>query len=451
MSATTAVQGIYTKFKFPWLCGILMCAALLAAEHHFPSEVMYDSTLNSQIDSQLAGMKSSLAHEISYLFLGSLGFFWFIWHRQRLIRWRTAIPITLIAILMWCSVSIAWAQDPMVSSKRLAAFVLMIIGAAGTAAYWPRTTIVSFISICSAVHLTIGVIGELAAAHFTPWEAGYRFAGTLPWNQQGFCCLVLALSSLAAMDATPRYKQIFRLLFVYGIVFLVLTKSRSSLMALLIGLIIYFLLTSSARFHFGLVLSLGLTTMLLYLTGVTGGIWDVISRNGEGSEDLTGRIPLWKECFGFIRARPVTGYGYQDFWTSSHIYYFASELHWGVSSAHSSYIESLLMVGAVGLVLQILVLLLGFGRGIVLYKRSRNPIYALAACLCLIYLLVGTLESIQVAILSPYSFYFFLLLLTLCMNDIQHGPDRLATAIRPTTKFSPIRVPAKPLRVCSPP
>jgi O-antigen ligase len=361
-------------------------------------------------------MQASVTHEISCLLIGLIGLFWLLRRKQRFVVWKSALLLTSLALVAWCLLSISWAQEPLISAKRIIAFLLVLTGAAGMAVYWRHEAIVAFISISAAIHLTIGLIGEVAASHFTPFQADYRFAGTLPFNQEGFCCLVLVLSSLAAMDMNPRYRNVFRLLFVYGLIFLVLTKSRSSLMGVFLGLTIYVLFTRSLRFKITMGLWFGIVSAGMALLGLLDRAATVLSRNGEGSENLTGRVPLWEGCLQFIQARPATGYGYENFWTSSHIDYFSDTFRWGISSSHSAYLESALTLGFVGLLLHVSVLLLAAWRGAVLYRRSQNPIYVLATCLCAVYLLVGVLEAVLIVKLSPYSFYFFVLLITLCME-----------------------------------
>lgn len=410
---TVTVANARVEWKFPCVSAGLLSVAILSAEHYLPADVMYGGS----VDFQVALMKGNWIHEAAYLFMGSLGLFWLVEQRQRTIAWKSALVIFFAALCAWCLLSTCWAQESLVSGRRFAAFTLMMMGAAGTAAYWPRKTIVEFISVSAAIHLTIGLLGEIAAAHFTPWNSDYRFAGTLYWNQQGFCCLFLVMSSLTAMDLDPRRKQIFRLLFLYGFVFLVLTKSRSSLIGIAASLVVYLFLTRSSRFKVGAILGLGLGAVLLFVSGALDPIIAMLSRNGEGADNLTGRVPLWTECLEFIKVHPILGYGYESFWTPRHIDYLSEELHWAVSAAHSGYLEALLSLGAVGLVLHVLVLLLGLCRGAALYRKTCNPIFALASCLCAVYLVVGALEAILAVEPSPASFYFSLLLCTLCFED----------------------------------
>lgn len=391
--------------KYPLTAAIVLSVAFLCATHHLPSQVNYDPAAGTQI----AALHRSLVHEISCLIIGCIGAYWLYRSSHSVTISKPRIFISLGALVLWSAFSISWAQEPLVSARRIIALVLVMIGAAGTAAYWPRRAIAAFISASSGFYLTLGVIGQIAIGNFMPLNSNYRFAGTLPWNEEGFACLILIMSSLTAMDMNPRYKGIFRILLCYGIIFLVLTRSRSSLVGAVAGILIYVVLTRPLRFHLKAGFSVMASVILLFTAGILDPIFGFLSRNGQGMESLTDRVPLWHNCWPFIAARPLLGYGYDDFWTASHIDYFSGELHWGVSASHSGYIEALLTLGAIGLVLHVSVLVIGGMQGASCYRMSGNYLYALAACLCAVYLLVGAVESVMVVELSPYSFYLFVL------------------------------------------
>jgi len=281
--------------------------------------------------------------------------------------------------------------------------------------------VVAFIAVSASAHLLLGIVGEVAAGHFMPWLPEYRFAGTLYWNQQGLCCVFLSLSALAAADMAPRSKYVFSFLFILGAAFLVLTKSRSSLVGFGVGLTAYLLLTRSLRFKLWLTLGIGTVGILLFMSGTVYPILDLLSRGGEGADNLTGRVPLWQECLTFAK--------YGGFWTPRHIDYLSGEFHWPISASHSAYIEALLTLGLVGLLLHVSLLFVGFWRASVRFRSSGNPIFALLASFCLVYLIVGVLEAVLVVEPSPVSFYFALLLLGLCFKDGFRAPPSAPTAV----------------------
>lgn len=399
--------------SFPWFWAILISALIFVAENYFPIDVMANE---NSTDLQAAILQGSIVRQIGYPIIGLIGIVWLMRARDTRLAWRSPLALTCFSLVLWCALSISWAEEPEIAGKRFFAFLLMITGAAGAAAFWSRAEILKFISLSGAANLTFGVVGEIALGNFTPWVSDYRFAGTLTWNTQGFCCLLVALSSLAASDSDRRYKVIFRLLALYGLIFLILTKSRSAMLGFVVGFLVYYLLTRSVTAKAWVASVLSISALVLYMSGAMGSLIGFLSRNGEGADSLTGRVPMWELALVFVKRRPITGYGYHDFWTIANVDYFSSEFHWTVSAAHNGYLETLLTLGYVGLCLHVLVLVLGIIRGAYLFKVSRRPMFALAAAILAVFLVVGILEADVLWSPSPYNFGVTLLLWSLCLE-----------------------------------
>jgi O-antigen ligase len=416
---------------FPWFSAILFSFVILLSENYFPADALANEL---STDVQASILQGSVVRQIGYLIIALIGMAWFVRMKgYRLVAWRSPLLLAFGSLLLWSALSISWSQEPEISTKRLLGYLFMITAAAGASAMWSRGEILKFISLSGAAHLTVGVVGEMIIGNFTPWTSGYRFAGTLPYNVQGFCCLVLGLSSLAASDADPRYKMMFRCIALYGLTFLVLTRSRSSMLGGVVGLLVYCMLTRSLRVKFISVMTLSISALVLYMFGAMDSLIAFLSRNGEGSGDFTGRVPVWQLAQTFVSRRPMTGYGYHDFWTVANVDYFSSEFHWTISAAHSGYIETLLTLGYFGLLLHTLVLVLGFVIGVRLFMMSRSPSFALAATICVVVLVVSTLEVVVLWSTSPYSFGIMLLVLSLCINKRRpenHRPRLILSACR---------------------
>ena len=153
----------------------------------------------------------------------------------------------------------------------------------------------------------------------------------------------------------------------------------------------------------------------LLASGVGTRLYTTLNREGEGNQNLTGRAPLWQELLTYADRHFLLGYGYEGFWTTATIDDVSNHQHWQIDSAHSSYIESLLTLGIIGVTLHTLALLAGLAEGIRLYRRTRRLLFLLAAALCAVYLLGGTFEAILLFKPSPISFYVALLLALLCL------------------------------------
>jgi O-antigen ligase len=201
------------------------------------------------------------------------------------------------------------------------------------------------------------------------------------------------------------------------------------------GLLVYYLLTRSLAKKAFAVMALAVSTLLLSLSETLNSSIAFLSRSAEGTGDLTGRVPLWKLAATFVQRKPITGYGYQDFWTIANVDYFSSELHWTISASHNSYLETLLTLGYVGLCLYVLALIFGISKGRSCFKITHSPIFALAAAICAVLLVVGWLEVVVLWQPSPYNFALALLVWTLCLQKLNSNESRMslnASAGRPS-------------------
>ena len=86
---------------------------------------------------------------------------------------------------------------------------------------------------------------------------------------------------------------------------------------------------------------------------------------------FTGRLPLWEEELGYVRTRPVLGYGYNAFLDPRNISAVSQAIGWVPGSAHSGYIGTLLDLGYVGAATFALVLTLGLKRSVSLARNAR--------------------------------------------------------------------------------
>ena len=136
---------------------------------------------------------------------------------------------------------------------------------------------------------------------------------------------------------------------------LMLTNSRSSILALVIGFLVRYLwigkrgitaiLMLVGLFAFTLVIQLWPSAIKDWLPFLI----ETTTRSGDSSElaNFTGRRSIWEACWGLIQAQPLYGYGlgsvrvelsktYSDIWGNT------------VHSAHNFLLESLISVGVVG-------------------------------------------------------------------------------------------------------
>ena len=401
------------RYSVPLVLLLTLC--LLYAEHQ--SAVQMHG--NIDLDYVVSKQNGRVTRELAYLTLGALGligcYISLIRDRVRL-HWNRVFTTILALLLGWTAISLLWTDTAETTSKRLFVLALMFVGAFGITLSWTRTQVLKFMAISAAIQVGVGVVAELIYGYFTPWQADYRFAGTLPWNSQGYVCLVLTLAAVCVVRLREPHRWFYKVLAMFGFVFLLLTRSRGGLLAFTLALVLYLLLTLDARQK--ILTLLGVTTLatVIAASGVGPTLLSILNRGGEGSENFTGRGPLWDELMTYVARRPLTGYGYEGFWTVTTIDDVSEDQLWAIDNAHSGYIEGLLELGWTGAILHTLALLIGMVEGIRLFRRTREYAWFLAASLCFVYLVGGFLEALFIVKTSQSSFYFAMLLCTLAVQ-----------------------------------
>lgn len=115
---------------------------------------------------------------------------------------------------------------------------------------------------------------------------------------------------------------------------------------------------------------------------VVGGIATMVA-NGDAvmkavgrSANLTGRTAIWSLVASFIPSRPILGYGYAGFWLgaspeSTAVNRFMGSL---VMYSHNGYLETLLTLGAAGLLLTLIFLGTGLKRAVCFSEYPQNGV-----------------------------------------------------------------------------
>ena len=358
----------------------------------------------------------------------------------------TANAPYLIFLLLGLA-SLAWASDPSLAFRRSSEFLLFSITTLTLARLLSLSQLLIAACFSSFIYLTIGILAEMVLGTFQPTSTDYRFCGTLHPNHQAWQCGLLVLSASALfLEAYGRRKLFFAAAAAIGMFFLLLTKSRTTLGAVVLALFVLvgFSLSGKRLLRMFGVLALALAAFsfvgIILQSSLAALYESQLAGRGEDSiTTLTGRLPLWTLAFQFIGERPLTGYGFYAFWTPDHIRYFSDQLGWGVPESHNGFIELLLSLGIPGLLLYLTLLL----KSSYLFARSalRSPQSRLAfpCALFLFFLLVMFCDVIALDINLVTMLVF-----TFVWKSGNHGPlqERLSpshdVALRKTSSARPL-------------
>jgi exopolysaccharide production protein ExoQ len=310
----------------------------------------------------------------------------------------------IIFFLIWAILSVAWADDSVMGLKEVINFSLFMLGALAVAERFSVRQAMFLAFVICSLFLVIGVFAEISLGTFQIFQSGYRFCGIDDPNTGSWGLAILVLTAVALASTADRHRSIYWAMATVGMTFLLLSRTRTSFAAVILALCSAGVLVKSKRHIMAFILGLIFIVCLGYLilgNDLVSKAWQVIllgGREGPGSETstLTGRIPVWYECFSYIAKRPLLGYGFNCFWTPQHIVKISSTLSssTAVGWAFNSYIDLVLCVGFVGASAYVLMLGLAIKRSIFLFKITRNPECAFVCSLLIFYCLVMLTEGI---------------------------------------------------------
>ncbi len=372
--------------------------------------------------------------------IGLLGAYLILRRDGRPLRWSGWLLVLGCIYLAWLVASVFWSDDRDMSCRRLATLLFFILGGLGFARHFRPRDLAAMAVVAGVATLAVGIAAELALGAFRPWQADYRFAGTIHPNAQGVLTAVVCLASFClARGHGARGRPWLWACFAVGLLFLILSRSRSSYGSLLAAMAALWLVGASARRgQWPSWRPASCFARRRWRRPSPATIWPTGSCNAallgraEQAGDLTGRVPLWNELLGYAEARPLEGYGYRAFWGDNHIDAVSANVDWTVREAHNAFLETVLSVGLIGGVVLLALVLVSLARAAAGYRASGDPGLAFILGLLVFCLANAFLES------GVPSFPTFLaetgLVLLMTMRPRESGQGDLSAAGRGVTR-----------------
>jgi exopolysaccharide production protein ExoQ len=385
--------------KIPWATFLFLTAVFFIAQHdwYFSLKGLEGFTVD---DFTTLIDQGNLWRRLVFLSLGLFAVVSIFSKGHYRVKINGALGWLILFLLSWTFLSLAWSEDPAMTFRRLVLFALFSLGAFAVSQDFSLRQLVLWVFFSCTVYLNIGLLAELALGTFQPLAGGYRFAGTTHPNGQGLNCALLFFASLSLLATERRWRGVFGAIALESLIFLFLTKSRTSFFFAIIAPLFFWGLTWPGKRRFVVLLWIAALSCLLLLLGdyLFPAFQDALTLGRKDSDalTLTGRIPLWGEVLSYIAKRPLLGYGYDCFWTSKHVAEIAADQAWTITAAHSAYLELALGLGLIGSITYILIAVMGIGRAVVAYKPSANPYFGFIGSALIFLALTGLLESIPV-------------------------------------------------------
>ena len=386
---------------YPWLVFLFLAVAFFLTSHNPAGAQRTLDDYNVSQDDIVQGVSSgSRLREIALLALAAAAALSLVsYSAPRRLRSTGFASYVLCAFAAWTAVSVLWADDAGMSIKRLVGFAILVLVSVAIVRMFSLREIVMWVFFTTALFLAIAVLLEIVAGAFQPWASGYRFAGTQHPNDEGIECGLLVLSGLAASQLDKQRLWIYLSFAGAGMVFLLLTESRTSLIATSLSVAVYLVMsgrTASRKLILvSSIIAAGLVLATL-ATGLSPVLTDALSmrRDGDaGVGSFSGRTRIWEDVTEYILRRPLTGHGYGSFWTPEHIHAISDEEKWGVPDSHSAYVDYLLTIGAVGLLLYVACMVQGVWRSLSLSYATGNKCIPFMTGILVFGAIDGFLES----------------------------------------------------------
>ena len=336
--------------------------------------------------------KGNPARRATLLALGGFSLFCLLQRRRRRLRLRSALAWAVLLFSVWCVLSPLWADDPLLSARKMFVFGCMSLGALAVATQFDAREHVLFSMLALLPFVLTGLGAELALGTFHPFEADYRFGGLAHPTAMGTACALLGIAGVAYGAMRSRGSWIGWGAAALGLVLLFLTRSRTAAIA---GVVSAFVcLIVSLRKRTRLVVA-GAAIAVAAAFVIADVDVDALARHSvvlgrtdtDASEalTLTGRLQIWDQLNEYVRERPILGYGYDGFWSVNRLLEVALRQKFAVTATHSGYLEIALNLGLVGLILYLLICWLAVRKAWSRRDRTGSPetLFLVGVLVCL--------------------------------------------------------------------
>ncbi len=346
----------------------------------------------------------------------------------------TANP-AIIVFLLYCLVSVMWADYPVVSFKRWVRGVADIMMVIIVLTEFERER--AFQALIGRIAYVLIPVSVLFIRFYPELGRSYSAGGVPSWtgvatdkNALGALCMlcgVVVLWRLMAILSSPPTRQRTRQLLASTTVLamvlylLLIIDSKTALVCFALGTVPVVLRRPfrSPAFIFFYVTTSVIACYLVVSFGMGGEALEALGREAS----LTGRTYVWRAVLTFV-TNPWFGAGYENFWIGERQMILT---RLGGNQAHNGYLEIYLNLGWVGIVLLTANILVGF-KNVVADCRSNSALTGLKVSFFVICLAYNFTEA-AFKMMSPVWLTFLLATMAspkLLTSDL---PSRVTAAV----------------------
>jgi exopolysaccharide production protein ExoQ len=300
-----------------------------------------------------------------------------------------------VLLLLLALYSTRWSVDPYLTlQKSIPLLLSALIGLDFARRYTLREQI-RLIWMVLACVLVLGVIAQVFFPGLVPdldYEPGGAWNGIVT-NKNTWARLIVLTGITLLSRPRPTRRSIAVVAILITMVVALLAASRSAGGLLIMGtMLLLFVGFRALRWPR---MPLVLLTLALAVTSIIAISYavqhadEVTAKMGKDAS-MTGRVPIWRETFRFVKKSPVWGYGYAAFWSQNSRpgRLVREATNWdNLPHAHNGYIDLTLQLGGVGLLLYFAAYLIAMKRAVLLVRRNtaRQFLWPIAF-LCVVFL-----------------------------------------------------------------
>jgi exopolysaccharide production protein ExoQ len=286
----------------------------------------------------------------------------------------------LLCLLLLAVFSISWSSVPGIALKKVISLIGTTFFGIYLGAHYDFDRQLKFMGWVFGISIGLSFIAalgfpEYGVMHTTSivgaWKGIYLHKSTLGENM-----FISFLMFYFSSELQPKYRLLGRIACALSVVLLILSKSGTSIIALIfIFLLLNLLKHISLRSKLAIA-GLFLSLMVLVIAQLVL-IFNLNDFLDASSKDITisGRTPLWESMWEFIQLKIWFGYGYGSFFSAAHLetQMLWKEHSWGPVHAHNGYVQLLAGLGIVGFGVFVGGYLYNLGRSLVSYLMFKNP------------------------------------------------------------------------------
>lgn len=290
-----------------------------------------------------------------------------------------------------------WSLDPAITFRRSVALLMTTSFAIYLASRYDWDDFITLLAATFSVLVVLNFLYILAVPYKGIMQVTHPGAWSGLWwekNELGMNMAKAAHLCLCAMIIRPRWKWLWGMMLVLASMMVLMSTSKTSLLALLMGLG-----GVAGLYLFRRGPLIGIPLVFFGVT-IVGGVVLAVNMAPEfvfgllGKDpSLTGRTDIWTVLFEQIGKRPWFGHGYAVFWLdeSPPAIEVRQRTQWMVPTAHNGWLETWLSIGLVGVLMFVAIYVLA----LIAAMRTvlRGPIVYWALISILVFLLFSMSES----------------------------------------------------------